>query len=110
MQGQRHLRDAHRLSRFHADPQAIRAGATLLDRGGDPGVVIAEGLHRRPDLFIRLLPETFEPQPIHLSFLNQSIGEDERLPDVFQDIPLNAFHDDLDRLGGGQRSDEACQA
>ena len=78
-------------------------GLPLLDRDGDPGVVIAEGFHRRPDRFIRLLPETFEPQPIDRSFANQSIGKDERLPDVFQDIPLDAFHDDLDRFGGGQR-------
>ncbi len=109
VQGERHPRDADRLSRNHADPQAIGACTCLFDRGGDPGAVIAVGLHRRQDLIVRLPCETFEPQPVHLSFLNQSRGEYKRVPYIFQDIALKAFHDDLDRFGGGQRSDETCQ-
>jgi hypothetical protein len=61
----------------------------------------------RPDRFIRLLPETFEPQLIDLSVPDQTIGEDQRLSNVFQNIPLDPLQDHGDRFGGIQRGCEA---
>src|SRR5512135_545035 len=90
-----------RRSRLHVHMKAINLLLRGLQRDLDPGLVIPEGFHGASNLFRDLAFETSEPQKIHLTFFYEIGGQSERRLDILEDLPLQTFHNDLDRFTSG---------
>ena len=93
-----HPGQPHRIAGCHHDLQdkAILFGAG--ERGGDLGMVIAEGLQRRPGLRLRLGRIVVQPEPVHRPVPQQPVRGGERRFDVLQDLPLDPFDPYLHRF------------